>query len=36
MGAGANIPLWLCFIVAAGFAAFGMTMALRAFKKAIK
>ncbi|MCJ7701470.1 MAG: ABC transporter permease, partial [Anaerolineales bacterium] len=36
MGAIANIPLWLCFAVAAGFAAFGMNMALRSFKKAIK
>ena len=36
MGAIANIPLWLCFAVAAGFAAFGMNMALRAFQKAIK
>lgn len=35
MGAVANIPLWLCFIVAAGFAGFGMNMALRAFKSAI-
>ena len=36
LGAVANIPLWLCFVVAVGFAAFGMNMALRAFKKAIK
>jgi ABC-2 type transport system permease protein len=36
MGSVANIPLWLCFAVTAGFAAFGMNMALRAFKKAIK
>jgi ABC-2 type transport system permease protein len=36
MGAAANIPLWLCFAVSAGFAVFGMNMALRAFKKAIK
>ncbi len=36
MGAVANIPLWLCFVVAVGFAAFGMNMALIAFKKAIK
>jgi len=36
MGPVANIPLWLCFAVAAGFAAFGMNMALRAFQKAIK
>lgn len=35
MGAAANIPLWLCFLVSAGFAAFGMNLALRAFKKAI-
>ena len=36
MGSVENIPLWLCFVVAAGFAAFGMNMALKAFKKAIK
>ena len=36
MGAVASIPLWLCFVVSAGFAAFGMNMAFRAFKKAIK
>jgi ABC-2 type transport system permease protein len=36
MGTVANIPLWLCFVVAGGFAAFGMNMALRAFKKTIK
>jgi ABC-2 type transport system permease protein len=36
MGTVANIPLWLCFVVAAGFAVFGMIMALGAFKKAIK
>jgi ABC-2 type transport system permease protein len=36
MGSVANIPLWLCFVVSAGFAAFGMNMAFRAFKKAIK
>ena len=36
MGTVANIPLWLCFVVSAGFAVFGMNMALRAFKKAIK
>ena len=36
MGAGANIPLWLCFIVAVGFAIIGMGIALKAFKKAIK
>ena len=36
MGEVANIPLWLCFIVTAGFAVFGMYIALRAFKKAIK
>jgi len=36
MGAVANIPLWLCFVVAAGFAAIGMYMALKAFEKAIK
>jgi ABC-2 type transport system permease protein len=31
-----NIPLWLCFLVALGFAALGMNMALKAFTKAIK
>ena len=36
MGSVANIPLWLCFVVSAGFAAFGMNMALRAFRKTIK
>lgn len=36
MGAIANIPLWICFVVALAFAAFGMNFALRAFKKAIK
>jgi uncharacterized membrane protein len=36
MGAVANIPLGLCFVVSAGFAVLGMNMALRAFKKAIK
>lgn len=36
MGEVANIPLWLCFVVTAGFAALGMYLALRAFKKAIK
>jgi len=36
MGMVANIPLWLCFVVAVGFAVLGMTMALRAFKKVIK
>jgi ABC-2 type transport system permease protein len=36
MGTVANIPLWLCFVVIAGFAAFGMNMALRVFKKSIK
>ena len=36
MGTVANIPLWLCFAVTAGFAAFGMYIALNAFKKAIK
>ena len=36
MGAVASIPLWLCFAVTAGFAAFGMYLALKAFKKAIK
>jgi ABC-2 type transport system permease protein len=36
MGSIANIPLWLCFVVSGAFAAFGMNMALRAFRKAIK
>jgi ABC-2 type transport system permease protein len=36
MGTVANIPLWLCFVVSVGFAVFGMNMALRTFKKAIK
>ena len=36
MGADANIPLWLCFLVTALFAALGMFMALSAFKKAIQ
>jgi len=36
IGSVAQIPLWLCFVVSAGFAAFGMYMALRAFKKTIK
>jgi ABC-2 type transport system permease protein len=36
MGSVADIPLWLCFLVSAGFAIFGMNLALKAFKKAIK
>jgi ABC-2 type transport system permease protein len=36
MGSIANIPLWLCFVISIAFAAFGMNLALRAFKKAIK
>ena len=36
MGPAVNIPLWLCYVVSAGFATFGMKMALSAFKKAIK
>jgi len=36
MGSVANIPLWLCFVVSIAFAALGMNLALRAFKKAIK
>jgi ABC-2 type transport system permease protein len=36
MGTLASIPLWLCFLVVIAFAAFGMNMALRAFKLAIK
>jgi len=36
MGAVANIPLWICFAVTAGFAALGMYWALKAFQKAIK
>jgi ABC-2 type transport system permease protein len=31
-----NMPLWLCFLVAMGFAALGMNMALKAFTKAIQ
>ena len=36
MGSVAIIPLWLCFVVSAGFAGFGMYISLKAFKKAIK
>ena len=36
MGATESIPLWLCFVVVAGFAIFGMNIALKAFTKAIK
>ena len=36
MGSVANIPLWVCFLVSAGFAVFGMNLALKAFNKAIK
>jgi ABC-2 type transport system permease protein len=36
IGSVVQIPLWLCFVVSTGFAAFGMNMALRAFKKTIK
>jgi len=36
MGTVANIPLWLCFVVSASFAIFGMYIALKAFKKAIR
>ncbi len=36
MGTVASIPLWLCFSVTAVFAVFGMVIALKAFKKAIK
>jgi ABC-2 type transport system permease protein len=36
MGDVANIPLWICFVVIAGFAVTGMYWALNAFKKAIK
>ena len=36
LGTVANIPLWICFVVAVGFAALGMYMALRTFQRAIK
>jgi len=36
MGAVESIPLWLCFAVAFGFAAFGMYLALKAFTQVIK
>jgi ABC-2 type transport system permease protein len=36
IGAVASIPLWLCYAVTVVFAAFGMYLALRAFKKAIR
>jgi ABC-type multidrug transport system permease subunit len=36
MGAVANIPLWLCFVVVVTFAVLGMGLALKAFKSAIK
>ncbi|MCP4165560.1 MAG: ABC transporter permease [Chloroflexi bacterium] len=36
MGNVDTIPLWLCFLVIAIFAALGMGLALRAFKSAIK
>jgi len=36
MGIGAKIPLWLCFSVAICFAAIGMYVALKTFKKGIK
>jgi ABC-2 type transport system permease protein len=36
MGAVANIPLWICFVITTGFAVLGMYWALTAFKKAIK
>lgn len=36
MGAVANIPLWLCFWISIGFAVVGMTVALKAFKVAVK
>jgi ABC-2 type transport system permease protein len=36
MGPITDIPLWLCFVISGIYAIFGMTMALRAFKKAIK
>ena len=35
MGPVADIPLWLCFVVSWTFAAFGMYIALNAFKKRI-
>jgi len=31
-----TIPLWVCFVVIAAFAAIGMSLALRAFKSTIK
>jgi ABC-2 type transport system permease protein len=36
MGTPADIPLWLCFFVAAAFAVLGMQLALSAFMRAIK
>ena len=36
MASGPTIPLWLCFVVSAGFACIGMYSSLGAFKKAIK
>jgi ABC-2 type transport system permease protein len=36
MGEVADIPLWICFVITTGFAALGMSWALRAFKKTIK
>jgi ABC-2 type transport system permease protein len=36
IGSVASISLWLCYAVTVVFAAFGMNLALIAFKKAIK
>ena len=36
IGAEANIPLWICFVVTTGFAVLGMFCALKAFLKMIK
>jgi ABC-2 type transport system permease protein len=36
MGVVAIIPLWICFLVSVGFAVSGITIALKAFSRAIK
>ncbi len=36
IGTNAHIPLWLCIAIAAGFAVLGMSIALSAFRTAIK
>jgi len=36
MGTVASIPVWLCYLVTLVFAALGMNMALKAFKRAIR